>query len=756
MSKSIDGVAKSVFRVERLKPFQRTVIENTLLATKEKPVNQIAILPTGYGKSICFQLPALLSEGVTLVVYPLLSLMDDQSKKLYEWNIKAQVLRGGQTKARRAEVFNALRNGCRILITNPEMLKKPMVKKLCALKITRIVIDEAHCIHEWGDSFRPYYLNLETAIKMFGAISVSCFTATADNETLKRIKQVAFSGIDEDKIIITRGNIDRTNIYYHAAKCEDKEEAVMTILSKAKLPAIVFCSSRSETEIMAEVAQKALGGKFCDEDFARHYHAGLSAKKRNKIERWFFAAKGKVLFATCAYGMGVDKPDVRTIIHTSPPRTAQSYIQETGRAGRDGERADAILLFDARDSHRAFYTHNKWQLLYLQGLLCRRNVLISSMDCKEVECSGCDVCVAKAKEEETKASSHHFFQKLRQKNKQNTLKAPLDGPTKKSADDAESDFEKASENFLQPPRAIPFATNENDKSDKSDSNNSIAQMMATNNSLTGDNDKGDKGDKNAQMASITPDDRNAQMASIIRFAFNDVDRNDENSDSDKNDNENESCENAQIASATPSTISDADKNDENSDDGKNGDSCKSCENEQTTSTAICDDGAQMANNEHFVTSNNNRKILQAAGENAELNSALECARAFDAFIAKKSCGFCSDIEIALALNKKTRRLTGVNLWSAVAVMRAKKGLMSEGTLQAKKNFFATKKSATHFCKGGKVRRERLPIFLQLLQREALRLLYAQRSLVRSECCFLISFFSAPLAFLRNLRQKHKT
>jgi ATP-dependent DNA helicase RecQ len=368
---------------------------------------QIVILPTGAGKSLCFQLPAMLLDGPTLVIYPILSLMADQDRRLTEKNFAPVTLRGGQSREEREGIFQQIKSGeCRFIIANPEvLLTRTVMEKLPELGIVHVVIDESHCVSEWGESFRPSYLEVGRIIKASLAPVVTAFTATASAVVLEKIDRIIFGGQGAHRII---GNPDRSNICYHAAGTLLRDRTVCNLLAKYERPAIVFCSSRPGTEKLARYLRNQLGeaGNPCTE--IKFYHAGLSREEKSVVEKWFFDSAEGVLVATCAYGMGVDKSNIRTVIHRDCPPSVEAYLQESGRAGRDGLLSRAFFLWgpeDERAMQRANTDAGKKRLSDLLAYgrnadratgQCRRDMLLDLLNYEgervkpETDC--CDVC----------------------------------------------------------------------------------------------------------------------------------------------------------------------------------------------------------------------------------------------------------------------------------------------------------------------------------------------------------------------------
>jgi ATP-dependent DNA helicase RecQ len=365
---------------------------------------QLVILPTGAGKSLCFQLPAMLMEGPTLVIYPILSLMADQERRLRERGFSPVILRGGQTREERKTIWEKLRTGqSKFIIANPEVLLTPAVMaQIENTKIVHIVIDEAHCVSEWGESFRPSYLEIGRIIAAVNPPVITAFTATASAPVLEKIDSYIFGGSGAHRII---GNPDRSNISYTARGCIIKDMAVRDLLLSHQRPAIVFCSSRPGTEKLARYLRNELnipGITWHTE--IRFYHAGLSREEKKEVEGWFLHNGEAVLIATCAFGMGVDKSDIRTVIHRDCPPSVEAYLQEAGRAGRDGLQSKAILLWGPEDEISIKRTTSETGKKRLRELLdyardttrCRREALLAMLnyegDTGSPETLCCDVC----------------------------------------------------------------------------------------------------------------------------------------------------------------------------------------------------------------------------------------------------------------------------------------------------------------------------------------------------------------------------
>ena len=381
------------FGIKYLYPWQRLVIANIMDASEnpDEKTNQIVLLPTGAGKSLCFQIPAMLLNGPTLVIYPLLALMNDQYRRMKDGGLNAVIFKGGQTATEWEENFLQLKKGAKIIIANPEILMdEGLLKRLSEYSISHAAIDEAHCVSEWGDSFRPSYLELGRILKTLNIPVVTAFTATASPEVLERISEVLFDG----NAHIVRSESDRPNIHYYVKKVSCKKNAVLSLAATEKRPMIVFCGTRGKAEDMSRELNMAYG-----KETSRFYHAGLDREEKDKIEKWFFENTNAVLCATCAYGMGVDKKDIHTVVHLEPSETAEAYIQEAGRGGRDGSIANAILLWNADDRKKfAGFTKGSRKAAireFAETTSCRRQVLLDALGAEQAVCDGCDICDSK-------------------------------------------------------------------------------------------------------------------------------------------------------------------------------------------------------------------------------------------------------------------------------------------------------------------------------------------------------------------------
>jgi ATP-dependent DNA helicase RecQ len=326
---------KNYFGYDNFRPGQEEIIRSIL-----KGDNVLAILPTGGGKSICFQIPSLISDKFSIVISPLISLMKDQVDALNEKEIIASFINSTMSFQEAEQVLSNVYYGkIKLLYLAPERLNNiQFAERIKSLNPEYLFIDEAHCISEWGHNFRPSYTKIKDFIAFTGIKKISAFTATATPEVRNDIiNQLNLS----DPKIFVRG-FERPNLHLNVLISSRKKEKLLQILSQHKTPAIVYCSSRKKTEEVAEFLYTA--GVKCD-----FYHAGLSPIQRKKIQEDFINDKLQVISATNAFGMGIDKSNIRLIIHFNTPGSIENYYQEIGRAGRDGNPAYAFLLHEDAD-----------------------------------------------------------------------------------------------------------------------------------------------------------------------------------------------------------------------------------------------------------------------------------------------------------------------------------------------------------------------------------------------------------------------
>lgn len=392
---------KNHFGYDEFRPLQEEIINN-VLAGKDS----LVIMPTGGGKSLCYQLPALRLPGVTLVISPLISLMKDQVDGLQANGVPSAFINSSLTYQEIARVQHKAQNGrIKILYIAPERLAVGSFSEfLGSIEVSLIAIDEAHCISEWGHDFRPEYRNLKRIRKEFSEIPVIALTATA---TLKVQKDIIEQLGLESAELFTR-SFDRENLSYAVRPKQGVFDEMTDLLKKYKdQSAIIYCSSRRTTEKLAEDLR--------DEGFnARPYHAGLDQEKRTRTQEKFIRDEISVIVATIAFGMGIDKPDVRLVIHYDLPKSLEGYYQETGRAGRDGLPSECVLFYSYGDKRKQDYfirqiSNDSERLLAEQKLdqviefcelnHCRRAYLLNYFGEKRESknCGNCDTCLAPVK-----------------------------------------------------------------------------------------------------------------------------------------------------------------------------------------------------------------------------------------------------------------------------------------------------------------------------------------------------------------------
>ncbi|HEY5968724.1 MAG TPA: ATP-dependent DNA helicase RecQ [Chitinophagaceae bacterium] len=331
----IHKILKEYWGYDSFRPLQEEVIES-IQANKDT----LALMPTGGGKSLCYQVPALAKEGLCLVISPLIALMKDQVENLRRKNITAFAIYSGMS---RAEVINTLKvatnSNCKFLYVSPERLETNLFKEyLPGMNINLLAVDEAHCISQWGYDFRPPYLRIAALREELKDIPVIALTASATKEVQDDIcEKLQF----KEKNIF-RQSFERKNLSYSVFKVDSKINKVIEILNKVQGSSIVYCKSRKRTKEIAELLQ-------LQNIVADFYHAGLPQEERNKRQEEWIKNKTRVIVCTNAFGMGIDKPDVRSVIHADVPDCLENYYQEAGRAGRDGEKSFAVLLYDDND-----------------------------------------------------------------------------------------------------------------------------------------------------------------------------------------------------------------------------------------------------------------------------------------------------------------------------------------------------------------------------------------------------------------------
>ncbi len=324
-------ILKTYWGHDQFRPAQLDIIQSILNGK-----DTLAILPTGGGKSICFQVPAMAKEGLCLVISPLIALMEDQVKKLKENNMPAAALFTGMKLQEQEEIINAAENNeIKFLYVSPERLQsRKFISALQYLPISLIAVDEAHCISQWGYDFRPAYLNIATIRENLESVPVIALTASATGKVKQDIQDKLL--MKSPKVFMT--SFARKNLTYLVEKSPDKITKIVSWIKQTQGSGIVYCRTRRRTKEISDVLNS--NQIICD-----FYHAGLDQEVRKMKQESWINGSLSVMVCTNAFGMGIDKPDVRFVIHADVPDCLENYYQEAGRAGRDGQPAKAILLY---------------------------------------------------------------------------------------------------------------------------------------------------------------------------------------------------------------------------------------------------------------------------------------------------------------------------------------------------------------------------------------------------------------------------
>lgn len=393
---SIHDTLAQVFGLQQFRPFQQDIIEHVVSAG-----DAFVLMPTGGGKSLCYQLPALHRPGMGIVVSPLISLMKDQVDALLANGVRAAMYNSTLDAQEARSVLSRLHNGeIDLLYVAPErMMRADFIHSLEHLPLALIAIDEAHCVSQWGHDFRPEYAALGELRHQFPEVPMIALTATADPQTRDDIVEVL--GLQRARLFTS--SFDRPNIRYTVLDKHRPQSQLKRFLSnRGDDSGIVYALSRKRVE---EVA-----GFLREQGFsAAAYHAGLSAETRRDVQEQFIRDDVLIVVATVAFGMGIDKPNVRFVVHYDMPRHMEGYYQETGRAGRDGLAADALLLFGTQDVATARYhleqggnenqrridTHKLNSMVgFAESVTCRRRVLLGYLgEQLESNCGNCDTCL---------------------------------------------------------------------------------------------------------------------------------------------------------------------------------------------------------------------------------------------------------------------------------------------------------------------------------------------------------------------------
>ena len=384
------SLLKSHFGYDEFLPNQEKIINSVLNQN-----DTIAIMPTGGGKSLCYQLPALAIEGTAIVISPLIALMKDQVDALKANGISANVFNSSQPQEEQQEVLKDLQNGVlKLLYVAPESL--PLLNYLLStIKISLFAVDEAHCISSWGHDFRPAYTRLKSLKQQFPEVPLIALTATADRPTQVDIAtQLAIP--NANKFI---ASFDRPNLYIDVRPGQNRNKQIFNFLAKrGKQSGIIYCLSRKSTEKLAATLN-AKGYK------AEAYHAGLTSEERNKVQDNFLNDRSPIIVATIAFGMGIDKSNVRWVIHYNMPKNIEGYYQEIGRSGRDGLAAHTLLFYSFADvimlrkfaegTETKAYQLAKLERMqqFAEALSCRRKALLGYFGEHIIEdCGNCDIC----------------------------------------------------------------------------------------------------------------------------------------------------------------------------------------------------------------------------------------------------------------------------------------------------------------------------------------------------------------------------
>ena len=347
-----EKVLKQYFGHDSFRDGQKNIISHLCSGN-----DVLGIMPTGGGKSICYQIPAILAEGITLVVSPLISLMKDQVSALVQSGIRGAFYNSSLTEGQCRKALSNIANGMyKIIYVAPERLENETFVSICkTLDISYIAVDEAHCVSQWGQDFRPSYLKIPEFIKKLPKRPViGAFTATATDEVRSDIIKIL--GL-KDPYVMTTG-FDRPNLYFEVrhpkTKSDRFDELIDILLSHKGKSGIIYCATRKSVNELYETLSSM------DIDVTR-YHAGLSAEERQKNQDDFIYDRKPVVIATNAFGMGIDKSNVSFVIHYNMPKNIENYYQEAGRAGRDGSNADCILLYSPKDifTIRFFIDHSE-------------------------------------------------------------------------------------------------------------------------------------------------------------------------------------------------------------------------------------------------------------------------------------------------------------------------------------------------------------------------------------------------------------
>lgn len=389
-------ILNNIFGYQDFRPHQQEIIENLI-----EGQDALVLMPTGGGKSLCYQIPAICRQGTGIVISPLIALMQDQVEALNQYGIKAAYINSTQTPEQQQAIEEQLKsNEIELLYITPErLLMGRTINLLSQCQLSLFAIDEAHCVSQWGHDFRPEYQQLKRLHQTFPEIPRVALTATADQRTRDEI--IDQLDLHEARRFIT--SFDRPNIHYRISETGSKEDLWKFMQnSHANNAGIVYCLSRKKVEDIAQW----LSDKGRE---ALPYHAGLTQKQREENQQRFLRENNLIMVATIAFGMGIDKPDVRFVAHLNLPKSIEAYYQETGRAGRDGLPADAWMTYSLKDlvtlkqmnqenqhTEQHFVTHSKLEkmLALCESTSCRRHYILNYFDeTSDPKCGNCDICI---------------------------------------------------------------------------------------------------------------------------------------------------------------------------------------------------------------------------------------------------------------------------------------------------------------------------------------------------------------------------
>jgi len=392
-----EQILKHTFGYAEFRGSQKEVIETVLQGE-----DALVLMPTGGGKSLCYQIPGLVREGMAIVVSPLIALMQDQVSALQQLGLRAAYLNSTLSREEHNQVMRSIYDGeLDMLYIAPErLLQQNTLERLSSVEVSLIAIDEAHCVSQWGHDFRVDYLGLHVLQQAFPGVPRVALTATADDRTRQEI--VARLALFQPKVFVS--SFDRPNIRYAVQEKGEAKSQLLKFLQDHKNQAgIVYCMSRNRVDgIAAWLSQRGIK--------ALPYHAGLSAEERAENQRRFLREDAVVMVATIAFGMGIDKPDVRFVAHLDLPKSMEAYYQETGRAGRDGLPSVAWMVYGLADVMRivkmvqdsnANEQHKRMERSKIESLLgwcetntCRRRALLRYFgEQRDEVCGNCDVCL---------------------------------------------------------------------------------------------------------------------------------------------------------------------------------------------------------------------------------------------------------------------------------------------------------------------------------------------------------------------------